>query len=82
MQLVQANTDQRDGVARVVGDDGVGADRVARSERGPPGEFADLENMSAEQLRQFVLVNLEALGIRPEDIFEGPGTGSPGDKLN
>jgi hypothetical protein len=56
--------------------------RVERSERGPPGEFADLENMSTEQLKQFVLVNLEALGVRPQDLLAGPGTASPGDKLN
>src|SRR5260370_32037851 len=50
--------------------------RVERSERGPPGEFADLENMSADELKHFILDNLEAaIGVRPEDIFEGPGPG-------
>jgi hypothetical protein len=56
--------------------------RVERSERGVPGEYADLENMSADELRAVLERELEAAGLRLVAIDAGIGAGSPGSKPN
>jgi hypothetical protein len=56
--------------------------RLERSERGMPGEFADLDNMSADELRAALERELEAAGLRLVAIDAGIGAGSPGSKPN
>jgi phage terminase small subunit len=56
--------------------------RLERSERGMPGEFADLDNMSADELRAVLERELEAAGLRLVAIDAGIGAGSPGSKPN
>jgi phage terminase small subunit len=56
--------------------------RVERSERGGPGEYADLENMTADELRAALERELEAAGLRLVAIDAGIGAGSPGSKPN
>ena len=54
--------------------------QVERSERGVPGEYADLENMTADELRAALVEGLEAAGLRIEDITQGESAGSAGSK--
>jgi hypothetical protein len=54
--------------------------RVERSERGVSGEYADLENMTADELRAALVEGLEAAGLRIEDIAQGESAGSAGSK--
>jgi phage terminase small subunit len=49
--------------------------RVERSERGVSGEYADLENMTADELRAVLVEGLEAAGLRMEDIAQGESGG-------
>jgi hypothetical protein len=55
---------------------------IDRKEVGAPGEYADLENMSADELRAVLERELEAAGLRLVAIDAGIGAGSPGSKPN
>lgn len=51
--------------------------RVERSERGMPGEFADIENMSADELRAYIARDAAEAGLCEDAVAAGTRAGSP-----
>jgi phage terminase small subunit len=56
--------------------------RVERRESGDPGEFAAIENMTADELRAFITDELEAGGISAEVSASSARARTPRGQLN
>jgi hypothetical protein len=50
--------------------------RVERKEKGLPGEFADLENMTSDELRKFIVSEYARLGLGNASGGDGDRAGS------
>lgn len=56
--------------------------RVERSEQGLPGEFTELEHMTADELREFITRQTAALSIRDDEADEAGGMREAGEQLH
>ena len=56
--------------------------RIERKEQGLPGEFADLENMSRDELREYFRAGAEAVGLCIAPAAAPRGNGKARSELN